>query len=438
MLNQDTLSKFKNKYLNNPANQSVEAALQTVGVEKATLNPAVKRRHNFVYSDEVEIGKITDQKKSGRCWMFATLNAARVSVMKKLNVEEFEFSANYTLFFDKLEKANFFLTKIIETADQDYNSRLVWDLMEDPLSDGGYWQFSTGILKKYGAVPVEVMPETYNSENTDEMNHFLNAKLREFAYVLRQMAHKGASSSDLESKKEEQLYFVYTVLVKTLGHVPEKFNFSWRDKDEKFHRINDITPQDFWAEYVDFDLDQITLFNCETDEHPLGEVYELPYAQSVIEADPVRFINLPIDELKSAAIKAIKDGRAVWFACDVSSLADLDGGYLDLDVYNYEAVFGESVKLSKAERTLTRVSGADHAMVLAGVDLDEDGKPITWRVENSWGEDRGEKGVFSMSDEWFDEYVYEVISSRKYVDPKWVKVHDEKEAVKLMPWNPLA
>lgn len=437
MISQDLLQNFHRRYTDNPSNAAVESAIRSVGIDQASLNYETRQAHDFKFSDETKIGKITNQKSSGRCWMFAALNTARVSTMEKLNLETFEFSENYTLFWDKLEKANFFLSSIIKTVDEPQDSRLIWHLLQTPCEDGGQWEMFAGLLNKYGSVPKEVMPETFHSSNTRGLNSVIETKLREFAARLRQMHQAGASVEELEEKRDEQLYFVYNVLVKALGQVPDRFTYKYRDKEGNFHRIEDITPQEFFKEYTTMETqNMVSLLHAPTADKPFYQTYTVDYLGSIAEADPVKYLNVPIETLKEVSIKAIKDGYPVWFGSDVGKMSERKLGLLDHDMYRYADTLGEGYTLSKAERLDYSVSLLTHAMVLVGVDLDADGKPLTWKVENSWGKDVGKDGIYSMSDKWFDEYTFQITVPSKYVSEELLAEY-QKDPVHLAPWDPM-
>ena len=436
-INQELINRFNQRYQENPTNQAVESAIAKVGINDASLNNNTVRSHPFVFSDETKRGDMTNQKSSGRCWMFAALNTARVDTMATLNVKTFEFSQNYALFWDKLEKANYFLDNIIETVDEPLNSRLVQHLLNSPLEDGGQWDMFANLLKKYGAVPKSVMPETYHSSNTGHLVAVLTHYLRAFAKDLRDQAEQGASTEALTEQKEEMLYVIYNVLTKALGTVPESFRYEYRDKDDVFHRLEETTPQAFFEKYVDWNLDNlVSLIHAPTDDKPMGRAYTVKFLGNVAEGEPITYINTPIDVLKQAAIASIQDGKPVWFGCDVGKMSHRDSGIMDKDLYGYEATLGHPLRLDKAARLDYGESLLTHAMVLVGVDLADDGSPLTWKVENSWGEKVGDKGIFSMSDAWFDEYTYQVTVDRKYVEQAWLEALD-KPIIELDPWDPM-
>ncbi|MDO4680462.1 MAG: C1 family peptidase [Aerococcus sp.] len=436
MIKDALLTQFEERYEKEPANAAVEHAIQTVGFKKASLNLEAKRRHSFVFSDETKQGEITNQKHSGRCWMFATLNSSRVQTMAKLKDKKFDFSKTYTLFYDKLEKSNTFLENILKTADKPTDDREVMEILRQGAGDGGYWDFAAGLLKKYGNVPASVMPETYNSEDTTEFNKILDAFLRQFAFELRSLVEQGASDEEIEAKKDDQLYFIYSLLVKAFGQVPKTFTYSYRDDDDEFHKIENITPQAFFNEYVGVEFDEMTtLLNAPMEGRPYDKTYTLKNLYSVYEAGGLKFLHKPIDVLKEAAIKAIKDNTPLWFGCDVTTLAARELGILDNDIYAYEDTLGRKVTLDKGQMLEYHVTSITHAMNLVGVDLDKDGKPLTWKIENSWGEKNGKKGVFSMSDQWFDDFVYELVVPNRYLDEQIIE-EAKQEPIELEMWDP--
>ncbi len=437
MINQKLLQRFKDDYNQNPYNHISENAIKKVGIKNASFNNNLDAKHPFLFSLETSRGKITNQKKSGRCWMFAALNTARIEVMNKLNLDTFEFSQNYPLFYDKLEKSNYFLESILETLDEKTDSRLIMHLLKSPVEDGGQWDMFAGLLKKYGAVPKSVMPESFHSSDTLDMRNIITSKLREYACSLRQAHKNNTPIETLYAMKEEMLSHIYSILVKCLGPVPETFDFEYRDKNNKFHRIENITPQQFFNEYVGWNLDdKVSLINAPTADKPYYRAYTVKYLGSVKEANPICYINVTSEELKEATIKMLKDNKPVWFGCDVGQQSARDLGYLDAHCFEYEKTLNEGIKLNKAQRLEYGESLLTHAMVFTGVNLDKDGNPITWQVENSWGDAVGSKGIFSMSDEWFDEYNYQVLIDKKYLSSKILNAL-EQPIIELEPWDPM-
>lgn len=433
----DMLQRFTKEFNENKENQVIKGAIAKAGLSSASLDNNAARRHPFVFSDETKKGDITNQKSTGRCWMFAALNTARVDTMNRLNVDTFEFSQNYTLFWDKLEKSNLFLDSILETTEEPLDSRLVQHLLQDPIQDGGQWDMFAGILEKYGAVPKVVMPETYHSSNTSVLNSLLTSKLREYAFVLRNGYETGDTKDALATKKETMLSFVYSLLVKTLGDIPETFTYAYRDRDDVYQRLENMTPTAFFQKYVGWDLrEKVSLLNAPTEDKPYGRAFTVKYLGTVKEARPVTYINVPNQVLKEAAVASIQAGEPVWFGCDVGKMSFRDLGVMDTNVFNYEETLGDGFHLTKAQRLDYGDSLLTHAMVFVGVDLDDKGQPINWKVENSWGEKVGQKGIFSMSDAWFDAYNYQVAVDKKYVPETWLKALEEP-VIELEPWDPM-
>lgn len=431
------LAAWQARLAADPRARAVAGALARSGIAGTSLDNRVFRRHPFVFSIETATGEITNQERTGRCWMFAALNTARVETMRRLNVETFEFSQNYTLFWDKLEKANYFLESILTTLDEPREGRLVSHLLQAPVQDGGQWDMFAGLLAKYGAVPKSLMPETFHSANTGQLVWALTAKLREFACRLREDHAAGCSREDLAARKDDMLYFVYQLLVLTLGEPPSVVDFAWRDRDREHHRISGLSPQEFFARYVGWNLDDcISLIHAPTADKPYGRCYTVKYLGSVHEGRPIRYINVPIEVLKESALRQLKDGHPVWFGCDVGKFLVRDPGIMDERAFRYEETLGEPFRMTKAQRLDYGESLLTHAMVFTGVDLDGAGSPLNWRVENSWGDKSGTKGFYSMSDSWFDEYNYQVMVDRRYIDAEWLAAL-EQPVVELEPWDPM-
>lgn len=436
-ITKQTLNEYKARFEGDRTHPILANAVAKNGIQAAAVDVNLPRRMQYVFSNEVQTGEITDQKSSGRCWMFAALNTMRVETMRKLNVESFEFSQNYPLFWDKMEKSNYFLESILETLDEPLEGRLVSHLLTAPLQDGGQWDMFSGLVKKYGVVPKEQMPETYHSSNTRMMNKFLTLKLREFACVLREAHAAGDAMEALRSRKDEMLYTIYHILCLALGTPPETFDFEYTDKDKVFHRDLALTPQSFFEKYVGWNLeDKISLIHAPTKDKPYGRAYTVKYLGSVKEGTSICYINVPIEVLKAAAIAQLKDNLPVWFGCDVGQMKDEDQGAMDMRSHDFEGLLGTEFKMTKAQRLDYHESVLTHAMVFLGVNLDEEGKPNRWKVENSWSEKRGKKGFYIMSDDWFDEYNYQIMVDKKYIPKQWLSAL-EQPIIELEPWDPM-
>ena len=432
-----TLEKMEQEFDANAAHKLAMNAATKSGITTLLRDADLEKRERFSFSIDLEAGKVTNQKQSGRCWMFAALNTMRVEVMKKLNLENMELSQNYTLFYDKLEKANYFLESILDTVDEPTDGRLISWLLMAPLNDGGQWDMLANIIRKYGIVPKEAMPETFSSSCTREITPWMTKKLREFACTLRTAYAKGASMEELQEKKQEMMSVIYRMLVIALGKPPKTFTWETRDKDKQFIRIADITPQQFFAEYVGWDLDDyVSIINAPTQDKPFHHSYTVQYLGNVTEGHIVRHLNLPIEEMKKLAITQMQDGQVVWFGCDVGQFHEKDLGIMDTDGIQAGLLFDTDFPMTKAQRLDYGESLMTHAMVFTGVNLDKAGRPNRWKVENSWGEERGNKGFYIMSDRWFDEYMYQVVVNKKYLSKEQLKAYEEEPTV-LAPWDPM-
>lgn len=432
-----TLEKMEQEFDANAAHKLAMNAATKSGITTLLRDADLEKRERFSFSIDLEAGKVTNQKQSGRCWMFAALNTMRVEVMKKLNLENMELSQNYTLLYDKLEKANYFLESILDTVDEPTDGRLISWLLMAPLNDGGQWDMLANIIRKYGIVPKEAMPETFSSSCTREITPWMTKKLREFACTLRTAYAKGASMEELQEKKQEMMSVIYRMLVIALGKPPKTFTWETRDKDKQFIRIADITPQQFFAEYVGWDLDDyVSIINAPTQDKPFHHSYTVQYLGNVTEGHIVRHLNLPIEEMKKLAITQMQDGQVVWFGCDVGQFHEKDLGIMDTDGIQAGLLFDTDFPMTKAQRLDYGESLMTHAMVFTGVNLDKAGRPNRWKVENSWGEDRGNKGFYIMSDRWFDEYMYQVVVNKKYLSKEQLKAYEEEPTV-LAPWDPM-
>lgn len=437
MITAQQLTKFEQQFDANPANAvAMNAAVQN-GIVKSAISYEAFRRERHEFSVNIKQGEITNQKASGRCWMFAALNVMRFEVMQKLNLETFEFSQSYPLFFDKLEKSNYFLENILDTLDEPTGGRLVSFLLTDPMGDGGQWDMFCGLVEKYGVVPKDAMRESVSSSATREMDYYLTLKLREFACTLRTAHQKGAAMEQLRGSKEQMLAEIYRILCISLGKPPKDFCFETRDKDGNFIRDARITPQEFFAKYVGWNLDDyVSLINAPTADKPFGKTYSVKYLGSVKEGRAVRYLNLPIEQLKAAAIAQMQDGAPVWFGCDVGKCSIRENGIMDLNVIRADQLFGVSFPMDKAQRLDYGHSLMTHAMVFLGVNLDEQGRPNRWRVENSWGKEPGKDGYYVMSDDWFTEYTYQVVVHKKYLSQE-AQEQLKAEPILLEPWDPM-
>lgn len=412
-------------------------AVVNSGLLKPARNPAAVQQDTHVFSVNLQQGDVTSQKQSGRCWMFAALNVLRSRLIRERNLKNFEFSQSYLFFWDKLEKSNYFLESILETMDEPVEGRLMSFLLQAPVNDGGQWDMLCGLVKKYGLVPQSAYPETVLSSASRELNSVLTEKLREYACILRKKHASGEAAEDLRSAKSAMMAEVYRILCICLGKPPKTFDFEYRDKDNNFHRDCGLTPLSFYEKYVGVDLEEyVSLINAPTRDKPFGRSYTVKFLGSVREGRPVRYINLPIDELKRAAIAQMQDGEPVWFGCDVGQRSDKESGAMDPGLFGLEALLDTQFTMTKAERLDYGQSLMTHAMVFQGVNLDENGQPNRWRVENSWGKDAGREGYYVMTDRWFNEYLYQVVVHKKYLTAEQLAAY-ESQPIALEPWDPM-
>lgn len=429
----EMLEKFSSDFNADPKNTVAMRAVMKNGVNAAAENQQEIIDNPMMFSIEIESGKITNQKASGRCWLFAALNCMRFQVMQKLNLETFELSQNYQMFWDKLEKANYFLESIIKTADEDVDSRLVRHLLAAPEGDGGQWDMYCAIADKYGCVPKSVMPETFQSSSTGAMVKLITLKLREDAKILREAVRDGR---DVQEMKQAMLSEIYGMLVTCLGEPPKSFTFEYRDKDKEFHRDENITPKQFFDKYVGLALnDYVSIINAPTADKPYYRTFTVDYLGNVVGGRQVKYLNLPADEMRELAIKQLSDGEPVWFGCDVGQMLMRDYGLMGMNTFKYDELLGVKFGLDKAARLDYGESVMTHAMVFLGVNL-VNGKPNRWKVENSWGDKSGQDGYYIMSDEWFGEYNYQIVVNRKYLSKEQNSMF-EQEPILLKPWDPM-
>ncbi len=419
--------------------QIARNATTSSGVRAAARDPHATALATTTFDIQLEQGEITNQKRTGRCWMFASLNTMRYRVMKKLGLKTFELSQAYPLFWDKYERANWFFENIIATADKDLTSREVAYLLTDPLCDGGQWDMFRSLVKKYGVVPKETMPETASSSNTSDMNKYLTRYLRAGAKRLRDALAAGETPGAARVIKKELMQGVYRILVICLGEPPRQFDVRIRDEKNDLKASGTYTPQEFFAEFVDMNLDDyISIINAPTADKPYGHAYTVKYLGNVVEDGTVRYVNLPIESLKRMAIAQLKDGLPVWFGSDVDQGFLRDDGVLDPAALDVDTLFGLPIErgLDKAGRLDYGESLMTHAMTIQGVNLDSDGAPTRWRIENSWSDDHGKKGYDVASDAWFDEYVYQVVVDKAYLTPEELAAY-ESDPIVLAPWDPM-
>lgn len=426
----EMLKQLKESYRPTAADKALYNAMAGTSIAVLAKNHEVLADFDDHFSHKVISHGITDQQQSGRCWLFTGLNVLRAQMMAKYNLTEMEFSQNYCFFYDQLEKANLFLQGIIDTRQKPMDDKMVEWLFRNPLSDGGQFTGVSDIIEKYGVVPAAVMPETFSSENTSQISRLVGLKLKEFGLQLREEAAKGAKPAALEQKKTEMLSTVYRMLALAFGRPVEKFSWTMNGVTKEY------TPQSFYKEFLGNDLTNNYVMVMNDPSREFYKCYEIDYDRHVYDGKNWTYVNLPIEDIKQMAIASIKDSTMMYFSCDVGKFLDSKRGTLDVNNFDYESLMGTTFGMDKKQRIQTFASGSSHAMTLMAVDLDADGKPKKWMVENSWGAQSGYKGHLIMTDEWFNEYMFRVVVEKKYVPAKVLDVLKQKP-VRLPAWDPM-
>lgn len=439
IIDQPKLKKFQKYFKKRENSEIIANAVIKNGINDSALNNESVKKMHYDFSEEINVGKVTNQEKSGRCWMFAALNNIRYSISKDLNIKDhdFELSEAYTMFWDKLEKANYFLENIISTVELELDSRRVMWLLNEPTNDGGQWDMFTALIEKYGIVPKYVMPESYHSSNSRYFNKILSLKLRDLAKTLREDFKLGADKESLREEKEDMLAEIYSILAYFLGEPPQEFDFEYKDKDGEFYRDSGLTPKEFYNKYSKVKMtDYVSIINAPTNDKPFDQTYTVEFLGNVKEGQQIHYLNLPIEKLISYSTAQLKDSEPVWFGCDVGQWSDRDLGIMDTELFKYEDILDTKFSLDKGQRLQYGESILTHAMVFTGVNLDDKEQAERWKVQNSWGEKVGDDGFFIMSNDWFKEFNYEVVINKKYLSETDLKLY-QKEPVVLKPWDPM-
>ncbi len=430
------LEQIKKQHPTTSTDRALRNALAGTSINQLATtadNPAV---NDTYFSNEVPSKGITDQKSSGRCWLFTGLNVMRAEMIKKYDLGSFQFSQSYCFFYDQLEKSNLFLQAVIDNASKPMDDKVVEWLFKNPLSDGGTFCGVMDVVSKYGLVPAEVMPESFNANNTSRMASILSLKLREYGLTLRKLAAQGKKTAELEKQKTEMLGTVYHILAVCLGEPVQKFTWTMKDASGKPVSTKEYTPQSFYKEYIGRDLKTSYVMLMNDPSRPYHRTYTIDLDRHSYDGTQWTYLNLPMDEIKPLAIASIKDSTMMYFSCDVGKYLDSKTGILSLSNYDYESLFSTTFPMTKAERISTFASASSHAMTLMAVDLNAEGKPSKWKVENSWGASSGYNGHLIMTDEWFDEYMFRLVVDKKYVPAATLKLFEQKPTV-LPAWDPL-
>jgi bleomycin hydrolase len=434
-IDEQMLQEIQKPYKNTANDKALQNAITNNDINKLATNFNNPTGFETYFSNRVNTKGITNQKSSGRCWMFTGLNVLRAKVLAKYKMDKFEFSQNYLFFWDQLEKSNLFLQAVIDTRNKDFSDKTVEFLFKNPIGDGGQFTGIIDLVTKYGVVPKEIMAETNSSDNTSRMNQLLSSKLREYGLDLRELSkQKGITDASLKQRKIEMLSTIYRILALNLGVPPTTFTWTLKDANGKPISTKEYTPKSFYNEFVNEDLTSFIMFmNDPTREY--YKVYEIEYDRHVYEGRNWKYINLPIEEIKAMAIASIKDSTCLYFSCDVGKCYNRDNGTLDLNNFDYNSLMGTTFNMNKKQRIQTFASSSSHAMNLCAVDITLEGKPTKWLLENSWGI-TGYNGFLIMTDEWFSEYMFRMVVEKKYIKKEILELL-KQESIKLPPWDPM-
>ncbi len=435
IIDQQKLEKIRSTWKNSPADKALQNTITHNDIKNLAKNRANEGKINHYFSNKINTKATTNQKSSGRCWLFTSLNTLRPIVTQKYHLNNFEFSENYNFFWDQFEKSNLFLEMVIATSDRPYNSRKVTWLFKNPIGDGGQWATFNDLVKKYGLVPKAAMPETWQSNHTSTMSRLLRRKLREDGLILRELAQTKKGKKKLEDSKMKMLSEIYRILVLNLGEPPQEFTWQYKDKDGKIRKQKKYTPLEFYREAVGINVDDyVMLMNDPT--RPYFKLYNIEFDRNLVEGEDWKYINLPNDVIKKFAKKSILNNEAMYLSCDVGKQFDSKAGYLDVNTYDYNDLMGVKFGMDKAKRIKTFDSGSTHGMALIGCNILSDGKIDKWLIENSWGADKGNHGFLTATDAWFDNYMFRLVINKKYISEDVLKVLLQKP-IMLPPWDPM-
>ena len=418
-LNDDKLNVLRRCLVKNPISESMYV------LERESED-------SFMFSIDIPTMPVTDQKQSGRCWIFAGLNVLREIIGKKFNIDNFEFSQSYVAFYDKLEKVNFALEKLIELRKKEEDDRVLLWILDGGIADGGQWDMFVNIIEKYGLVSKNAMLETFISGSTREVNYFVNALIRKFNQEVRECKN----INQARELKEKTMKEVYNLLTTCYGVPPSEFNFEYVDKNKEYHIQKGITPKEFYKNYVGDTLkDYVSIINAPTKDKPFNKCYTVDYLGNVIEGKSIKYLNLELNEFKEVILNQLKDREVVWFGSDCARYGDRSKGIWDDKLFSYNQGFGINFDLTKESSLVNRHSAMNHAMVLTGVNLDNE-IPTRWKIENSWGDKVANRGYYICSDSWFDRFVYQAVVNKKYLTKKQSDMLKGK-VTHLNPWDPM-
>ena len=431
----DDLSRFEENYSSNQSHTILRHALSKANISDIVASSDNVKDVDFNFSIDLQTMKVTNQKASGRCWIFAACNVLREIIAHKANISDFEISQSYIAFYDKYEKFNYALESIIDLIDHDPDERVLSHVLHLGIQDGGQWDMFVNIVKKYGICPKNVLPETFASSNTRAMNQFIDVQIGKFA-ATAQKYYKEVGINEVRKYKNELLEKMYAFLCDCYGNPVKEFAFEYTDKDSVYHREESFTPKSFFDTFIGKEIDEyVSIINSPTADKPFGKTYTIAYLGNVVGGKEITHLNLPIERMKELVINQLKDKKIVWFGSDCGKEGNREDGIWDPNQFDYASAFGMDFNYSKEDALNYHISVMNHAMCITGVNLVED-KPTKWKIENSWGTDRAKAGYYLMSDEWFDKYVYQAVVNKKYLNDKELAAL-KKEMIILKPWDPM-
>lgn len=431
----NALDNYTGNYLDDPKKQAMTHVFSKVALNDLAFDPITAKKTTFKFSNDIKTMSCTNQKSTGRCWLFAATNVLREMIAKKKNLDNFELSQSYLAFWDKFERINYFIESIIDTADLPDGDRTVDFILQTGVQDGGQWDMFVNIVNKYGIVPKDAMPETFQSSATGQLNGFINRYLKKVAFELRTMIKAGAPDSDVRALQNKALDDCFSFLCECYTLPPKEFDFEYVTKDGEHKIEKGYTPISFRDEMIGSFLDDyVSIINAPTKDKPYDKTYTVAYLNNIIGAKEIVYLNLEMEEFKSIVLKQLMDGEIVWFGSDCGKAGDGARRAWDDKQFDYELLTGLEYNMTKEQMLDYHVSQMNHAMVITGVNVD-DGKPNRWKIENSWGSEGVNGGYHMATDSWFDLYVYQAVVNKKYLGDK-VKLLDEQPTV-LLPWDPM-
>lgn len=434
IINSEMIHKFHNDYVSRGTAKVIERAVRKNGIKKTSEDPDASQRLHRVFTNEIKTGKVTNQKHSGRCWSFATLNTLRHKFALKYNFKDFELSQNYLFFWDRIERANRFFDNILKTADRNLNDRLVEFYLNFAEQDGGQWANAASIIEKYGVVPHYVMPDTYNTEDTTDVAEVMTYMMKKDALVLRRLMHEQAGSEEINETRQKMMSDVYRVASYAFGEPPVKFDFEYRDDDHQYHYDGGLTPLNFYHKYFDNNLRNYVVVTNAPD-HKYDQLYSMPTQDSVNGGIPIQFTNVPFKDFQEVVLKQLDGGETIWVGNDILQQMDRKRGLMDAHLFHREDLLGVDFTMSKKDRLATHQAEVTHAMTLTGYNL-VNGELNRWKIENSWGDKNGVNGYFVMSQEWFKQYTYEAVINKKYLTDH-IKQIASQTPIELPAWDSL-